>query len=362
MVSEEFFQRDEVGFEEWAVTPRPEVLIPEGRQRKFTRNEFVGKLNQDPPAVIISHTDADGLGAAALLRWMTNDNALIFTVDYNEPYGLGDAIEDIDVHLHSTIPVYISDLNLNNDEVVETLVGMENQVFWFDHHQWDEDIVTRLEEGGVQMNIDTDECATSLIAQERDDLPERLQEVAEVTRDIDLWIRDDPRSSDLALIAYAIDREDYIDTITRNGMDHPQWVESALTDKKIEENELHEFAVDTAEIIRDGQLGYNVAFTYVKQCNTSQIGNELVENGDADIAVVMQPNKVSIYSHSENGVFDHCNKVAEKLGGGGHPTASGFPVPVQTFGETAEYWSSSGRNVWSQVLRAIEEVVNEVEE
>ena len=84
-MNENLLTRDELGFKEWSVTPDPETLVPDSIARERDRDRFRSNLATNPDAVIVSHTDADGLTSATLLsEAVSTDETMIQTVGYQD--------------------------------------------------------------------------------------------------------------------------------------------------------------------------------------------------------------------------------------------------------------------------------------
>lgn len=357
-MNDELLSRENLGFEEWAVTPSKDDMTPDSVKREQIRKEFLNELEHEPSTIVISHGDADGLGAVAMVKEVEGGEAAFVTVSYHGPYDVADALQDVSLHADFFANVYVTDLGCDDPSVIEAAAQVDQPVHWFDHHQWDNDLIQRARSSGISLTIDEDECATSLIA-ETFGMDEDMMELAEVTKDHDLWIKEDPRSDRLGVMAYTLDDEAYVESVRENGVDHPEWVEDEIDEQLELDEKLEAHAVERANTwtVRD----YKVALTYIRGGRSSEIGNQLVEEHEDDynIAIVMRPSGCSIYSHSDRETFARCHEVAGELGGGGHPTASGFPIPADTFRQMADYWVSCGESVRDEIVAAISEVVGD---
>ena len=368
-MNDNLLERDELGFEEWSVTPDPETLVPDSIARERDRDRFRSNLATNPDAVIVSHTDADGLTSATLLsEAVSTDETMIQTVGYQDAYRFEHLLEDLldapeAFETHGTT-LLVSDFKPDSEDCagpLSDLINLGIQVEWYDHHQWGEETQNALEDIGVVLTIDTDECAASLIARESDhEWSAQTRELVAVTKDRDLWINDDPRSPKLNTFARIADPSEYVNTVLAHGVDFPDRIEERIEERQELDAKLEQAAVDRADSHSMGD-GFDVAVTYTAGGNTSNIGNELVENHDPlfDLAVVCTPSSVSFYAHSEAGTFDHCHEVAGELGGGGHPTAAGAGVPVYYFRDLAAYWTScaQGTRAETRILNAVAEVL-----
>jgi len=362
MVDDALLDREGLPFDEWAVTPQPEHLVPDAVEREREREQFREGLRGDPPAVVLTHTDADGLSSAALLASCWGPNTLVQPLDYHGAYRFEHAVEDLlDFDLSGT-RIYVSDFNLDEPAGGLSKVASKAQdAVWYDHHQWDDEVAEAVWDSGFDLLIDEDECTASLIAQDLWKLPDRLQELAEVTKDIDLWIREDPRSERLNVFAAMVDDpNEYVATVLECGPGLPDDVQDRIDERLARNEELEAEAVSRR---MDYEVdGYDIAMTYIRGGRSSEIGNELVEDheDDYDIAIVQKPHGgMGIYAHSNREGFARCHEIAEELGGGGHPTAAGCDIPADTFREVAHYWSTSGLSVRQEVLGAVKAVVSD---
>jgi oligoribonuclease NrnB/cAMP/cGMP phosphodiesterase (DHH superfamily) len=367
-MNDELLTRDELGLVEWSVTPDPEALVPDSIARGRERKAFRAKLVDNPDGVIISHTDADGLSSAALLKHNAYTPRVIQTVGYQDAYRFEHVLEDMLDDDTGFGPdgalLQISDFTPDDDaECVAALSALDDAgctIEWYDHHQWDEATAQAVIDAGVELTIDTDECAASLIHRVvGGSWPGHIDDLVDVTKDRDLWINDDPRSERLSVFSRVFDVEEYVETVLDYGAELPGDVQSRIDDRLERDEQLEDLAVNRAE--SHDIAGLHVAVTYTAGGNTSNIGNELVENHDPlfGLAVVCTPSSVSFYSHSESGTFDHCHEVAAELGGGGHPTAAGCGVPADNFRELAHWWSMMGMDghVVTEILNAAAAVV-----
>jgi len=371
MISDDLLARDHLEDDEWATTPKPEHLVPDSIERERTRESFLSDLEDNPSTVVLTHIDADGYSSAALVADYRGPDTVVLPVSYHDAYGLRDALSDLAGEITAETTVYIVDLAANDRHIEGHLLLLEQagvDVVWYDHHQWDDDTRDAVERADVTLVVDEDECTASLLARDLGhhydgggipaDFDPYLEELAAVTKDIDLWIRDDPRSERLNVFATIADHEEYIDTVLKHGVDWPDSVDQRIDERLGRDRELEEYALENRTAYDVG--GYSVAITYVRGGRSSQIGNDLVEEMDHDIAVICKPHGgVGIYSHSDRETFARCHEIADQLGGGGHPTAAGCEVPVETFHDLADYWKTCGASVREELLEAVIAVVDE---
>lgn len=373
MVDDKLFSKDEQSFKQYAMTPEPEQIQPDSLYRDQRVNEFESKLADNPGVIVLTHNDADGLTSAALVEHYYSGNptsdereVAVETVMYDGPFTLSDALEVVNGWSGHFDVLYILDFNFDDrDEAIEQIEkagksGKFNEIICYDHHQWQSDI--DLFPGRTfQLTVDEDECASTICAEElfaSYPLDDHLEELAEVTKDYDLWIRDDPRSGQLEAFASIAEPEEYIDTVLEHGVDFPEDVERRIQAQEQENEMLIEVAVDEAEWME--VAGLDVAVTYIGKGPNSEIGNELVENHKYDVAFILKPHGgVSIRSHSDEEGFTRCHEVAEELGGGGHPTAAGFGIEFESFQDLAGYWAPGKEKAAPLISQAIHDAMRE---
>ncbi|WP_222912729.1 hypothetical protein [Natrinema sp. SYSU A 869] len=253
--------------------------------------------------IIITHTDADGLSSAALVADYFDEDVIVQPIDYNGAFRFEHVLEDL-VELVSETPIWILDFALDDPGRVEDLAYLADaqdcHIVWHDHHQWDDDLVADLEAAGVDLRLDEDECTASLVRDEirLRDYDAHLEDLAECTKDIDLWIKDDPRSERLNVFASLVDDPwEYIDVVLEHGPDLPDDIQERIDERLERDRDLEESAIENRTAYDVG--GYSVAITYVRGGRSSQIGNDLVEELSHDIAVICKPHGgVGIYAHS----------------------------------------------------------------
>jgi oligoribonuclease NrnB/cAMP/cGMP phosphodiesterase (DHH superfamily) len=357
-------------------------------------------------AVVVADGDADGLGCVALVR-AAHDASLDVSVfeeaiearladrgaDGDEPgggespreaaeaaveaetdaapvalvtsgpYDLGESLGRVAEYLEPGAAVYVCDICPDEyDDVgadLEAVVDRASSVRWFDHHQWDPEVRSKVEAAGVSLVVgESDEvCSTDVAFRSLDGaFPGHLRELAEVTRDHDLWEKEDPRSDDLADYAHWTDPEEYVAIVGRYGPDLPRPVRSFLEDRRVEKRQRIEAAVDRARIERVGP--WRVAVTYGR-CSQNEVADQLREAG-ADAAVVVKPAGSASIRGSDG--FEQCHEVAAQVEGGGHPRAAGCkPDLYEDMLDYAHHWTTEGSAAKAAILQAFRRVAEDVD-
>ncbi|RLM53325.1 phosphohydrolase [Halobellus sp. Atlit-31R] len=362
--------------------------------------ERVAEAVDGAEAVVVADTDADGLGCVALIREMY-DAALewaTFEADVSDrvdrwtrdvpadesesrgdgaddepprstvalvgagPYSLDEALENVAAHAPEGIDLYVCDLCPDDyrwiaDEL-DAASDLAASVAWYDHHQWDDETMDAVREAGVDLVVgeSDEECSTDVTLRSLDyDFDEQWVELAAVTRDHDLWQKEDPRSDDLADYAYWVGPEEYVAVVGTFGVDLPEIVEQYIELRRVEKQELIEAAVSRAELKQIGP--WTVGVTYGR-CSQNEVAEALREQG-ADAAVVVKPAGSASIRGSET--FERAHDVAGQVNGGGHPRAAGCkPDIYDDMLDYAHHWTTQGATTKRVILRAFERVADEV--
>ena len=292
----------------------------------------------DASVVVVADPDADGLACTALIRAAHGEGTLLPT----SPHELRDAFEWIGEYADSDARVFVCDLCPDSAEDIADLPAVADaiEVTWYDHHQWNDDLAAAVRDAGVELVVgDSDEVCTAdvALAELDTDFDDYLADLAAVTRDHDLWIRDDERSDDLADYAHWVDPEEYIETVLEHGADLPPEATDLLAERRVEKEALVEKAIDRAEIREIGP--WTVGVTYGR-CSQNEVAEALREQG-TDAAVIVKPaGSASIRGTDE---FERCHEVAEQVNGGGHPKAAGCkPDIYDDMLDYAHHWTTQG--------------------
>ncbi|WP_254536790.1 DHH family phosphoesterase [Halomarina litorea] len=330
-------------------------------------------------AVVVADGDADGLGSAALVREAEGDP--VPTADLLDPeetdavyegtvavvaaspHWFPEAFEQVVEHAPEGVTVYVCDLCPDGEEDLESLPDLAahaDDVHWFDHHQWDDSLTKRVRAAGVDLVVgeSDEECTTDVALRSLDhDFDERYETLAAVTRDHDLWLREDPRSDDLADFAYWVGSETYVATVRVHGADLPEVATDYLEARRVEKRALVDLAVGRAEF--HDVDGVTVAVTYGR-CSQNEVAEALREQG-SDAAVIVKPSgSASIRGTDE---FQRCHEVAGRVGGGGHPKAAGCkPDIYDDMLDYAHHWTTRGAVTKRVILEAFEDLPDEDDE
>ena len=343
-------------------------------------------------AVVVTDSDADGLGCVALIRERydaaldvepfldainarlndgdDSDETAVETDDGDDspvgliaagPHSLTESLEYVATYAEPGTAVYVCDIAPDSYDAVadplETIRERDDRVSWYDHHQWPADVADAVRDIGVDLVVgDSDkECSTDVTLRSLAyDFDEQFTELAAVTRDHDLWINDDPRSKDLADYAFWTDAEEYAAVVGAYGASLPQPVEAYISHRRVEKEQLIAKAVDRAAYKSVGP--WTVGVTYGR-CSQNEVADELQAAG-ADAAVIVKPSGSASIRGGEG--FESAHLVARQVNGGGHPKAAGCkPDIYDDMMDYAYHWTTKGETTKRVILQAFERVAEE---
>ncbi|MFA9516737.1 DHH family phosphoesterase [Halopenitus sp. H-Gu1] len=277
------------------------------------------------------------------------------------PYSLDTAFERVAEYADSGIDLYVCDLCPDEFEWIEAplvdLLEISETARWFDHHQWDDAALEAVRGAGVDLVVgdSEEECTADVALRSLDhDFADRWQELAAVTRDHDLWLKEDSRSDDLADYAYWTSPEEYVTMVGSYGADLPEPVGHFLEHRRVEKQNRIEAAVERATFHAVG--GWSVAVTYGR-CSQNEVAETLREQG-ADAAVIVKPAGSASIRGSED--FERAHEVARRVNGGGHPKAAGCkPDIYDDMLDYAYHWTTEGQAARKLIVNAFEAVAEE---
>ncbi len=347
---------DDLPLERKSLIPGEGFFVPDDVQREV-RDEEIRERAEGASVIVVADPDADGLACVATVREVYGEAALVPA----GPHDLDEGIRRAAEFGEPGARVFVCDLCPDDPEDVADLpdlVSRSGEVRWFDHHQWEPEMAERVRDAGVDLVVgdSESECTADVAVRSLDaDLPRRFAELAAVTRDHDLWLREDPRSDDLADFAYwAEDEEAYVEVIREHGPDLPLEIEEFLAERRVEKDALIERAVDRGEFHDVGE--YTVAVTYGR-CSQNEVAEAFRER-DADASVVVKPSGAASIRGTD--AFQRCHEVARRVSGGGHPKAAGCkPDVYDDVLDYAHHWVTQGATTKQVILDAFRAVVED---
>lgn len=321
--------------------------------RDEIREERLDELRETLPnadVVGVVDSDADGLGCEVVLREAYEGQNVVVIQGRGGEYGfdMPSTLSLLGDYTTGDTEVVVADLapDAQFSSFLAGLATIDGNVGVYDHHEWEWFVKESIRGVVDEVVVSGEEKCAAQVVQEHHypEADEQMMEFLEVTADHDLWIKEDERSDHLSTLAFAMDREEYVEAARKYGADMLEESDELRTIYEESEEEAEaraEIAVNRAEWKEIGN--YDVAMTY-GSAHQSRVGDTLLNEG-ADLAVIVKPTlKVSFRSTED---ADISSTLARGLGGGGHPTAAGaklyhhIPEPEHTT-KFEHLWENDG--------------------
>jgi len=349
---------EDLSLERKSLLPGTGFFVPDDVEDAREDRE-VAERAEGANVLVVTDTDADGLGCAAVIREVYGEGALVPSGPHDLAEGLRRAAE----YGEPDARVFVCDICPDDyeeiEEDLEALVDHASEVRWFDHHQWTPDVAREVRDAGVDLVVgeSDEECTVDVTVRSlTEEVPRHLVELAAVTRDHDLWLKEDPRSDDLADYAHWTDDEEYVEVVREHGPDLPETVQEFLTERRVEKDALVQRAVDRADMKEID--GVTVGVTYGR-CSQNEVAEALREQG-ADASVIVKPSGSASIRGSEG--FERCHEVARQVHGGGHPRAAGCkPHIYDDMLDYAHHWTTQGAVAKQKILDGFHDLPDEEE-
>ncbi len=283
---------------------------------------------------IFTHNDLDGL-VSALVAQVAMPDADVFFCDYA---GLAELVLE---RLDRYDVLWLTDLSLREEAFFEELreAGLE-EVCWFDHHAsstpqpWMDE---------CRIPTDGTSCAADVVRGYVEELghalPLPLQTLSDYAHDVDLWIRKLDVAQDFNDILGTMPVQQLFDELRADLSRVYHWTPAmsaacvATQTARRRSRELAEATTVWHELPSGEKLRACCCWGSV-----SEIGDEL---GDPDTLVILldlrslERGQVK-YSFRTQSPTLAADRIAEQLGGGGHPKASGAPLEIEVLRALSE--------------------------
>ncbi|NUP98864.1 MAG: hypothetical protein HUU35_03295 [Armatimonadetes bacterium] len=272
---------------------------------------------------VFTHNDLDGLVSAMLARVALPDAAIYFC-DYNGLAGL------VRSRLHRYDVIWFADLSMRDDPLFDELREAGVEVYWFDHHASSQPqpwmAECRIVTSGAACAADV---VRDYVVEQGHEIPLPLQTLVDYAHDQDLWIRAIPEAQSFNDILGSMMVQDLFDELTDDLGRVYHWTErmqAACEETQAARQRSLELAEATSSYV-DLPSGERVRAACCWG-SVSEVGDSL---GDANTLVVLLDLRllergVLKYSFRTQSETLAANVIAERLGGGGHPKASGAPL------------------------------------
>ena len=265
--------------------------------------------------VHLTHNDLDAVGADAIHRMKFGKEG-VFTVwsSVGKFSGLFSLIarspgkDDV---------LSISDLGYQKG--LETIAGKAKAngwvIEWRDHHRWRDEEVRGIENIVPLLHIDTDVCATGIVA--RDLMPGDpvAADVARVVCDYDLWKHTDPRSAVLGQVLQRKKNREHVRDCLVEGIFSDAQIEAENAEIKAEMDAMMDRSLrHTTFLGKKYRIAFAPLYGY-----PSETAHFIRGKKNTDIEVIIgKDGKFSLRS-----VPPISHLFAREFGGGGHPNAAG---------------------------------------
>ncbi len=340
--------------------PDPEYFQSWSQTRAEKQDAIAERFEGEEPDIVgITHTDADGYGCEVMLREAyPNKDIQVVTAAEGGPLQVEVVGEYVMDHISDDTPLFIMDLAPNAGEGRQFIDPFRNckSVTVIDHHEWDEEDHNQID-WVAEVHHDTDRCATQIVHDVLiEDPREEITELSELTADHDLWLKEERERSDaLSDLVYAADREEYVELAREYGdsVVASERGREVITAAQEERRQKTELALNRTTF--HDVNGYRMAIAY-GGCNSSDVGEKLYTEYEADLACVIFPNgKLSFRSPDEVPI---ARDAATSFGGGGHPCAAGAnPDFVGQKIDYTTHWATKGDALRTYVVDVIRDSI-----
>jgi oligoribonuclease NrnB/cAMP/cGMP phosphodiesterase (DHH superfamily) len=297
--------------------------------------------------VHLTHNDLDAVGSDAIHRMKFGNDGVftvwssvgkfpgLFALIASSP-GKGDLLS-------------VSDLGCQRDMAAVAARARSNGwvIEWRDHHRWREEEIAEIKNEVSLLHIDTEVCATGIVA--RDLIPENpvANEVARVVCDYDLWRHADPRSAVLGQVLQRKKNREHVRDCLVAGIFSDALIESEYAEIKAEMAAMMERSLSHATF--RGKK-YRIVFAPLYGY-PSETAHFIRKEKGTDIEVIIgKDGKFSIRS-----VPPVSHLIARKFGGGGHPNAAGGSFSF-TVVERFTWWLFKKSRHFDELVKVAESV------
>ncbi len=274
--------------------------------------------------IVITHTDLDGIVSAALvIRYLGGYDRLYLT----QPHKLHKVLNKVP----SRSLVYITDLGINPqtlDEVInhaKRILSNGGQIFWFDHHVWEDEWIKRLVKLGVKLYVDRSTCAAGVVFKNLKIKGKGVEELVRAACSVDLWRFDYWLGNFLSRIVGYKGGSRWKEYVINRLVEFNGTLSEDLL-RIVEEQVNRELRVFSKVLRKSGVIvhrGLRIAYYFKnnEEHLTSYIAHLIMSRYCADLALICRRGSVSLRSRG----YD-VRRVALAMGGGGHPRAAGAPL------------------------------------
>jgi len=275
------------------------------------------------PALLLTHTDADGFGCALSVKEHCRINGLpdpeVMFLDYGMP------APDVTGRM-----VIITDFSFKRN-VMQEICDKAKSVVLIDHHASTEKDLKGFEHPNAKIIIDTTHAASYLVWDYfLRNGNNRTPYIIRYIEDHDIWIKKLPHTEEITLFINTLDfKKDYVNA--QEYLSDEWWFDNRPDMVKIGGGILKYIENETEQLLSKGIDRMNINGFDVpcinNKFNVSAIGNRISVNEPFSAQYSVRDGVLAFSLRSQpNG--EDVAVIAESFGAGGHKAASGFGIPV----------------------------------
>jgi oligoribonuclease NrnB/cAMP/cGMP phosphodiesterase (DHH superfamily) len=300
---------------------------------------------------IISHrADLDGVASALLLfadaRRRGASPSVLF-VDYDD----AEALIIAEIAEQQPDKLFIADISLRDESFIDNLPFSKDDLTIFDHHAssakcwaaWDDRATIYYSGNGTHCTAD---LIGSYLIREYGDaaITPEMEEIIRAAHSRDLWIRDNRNGEMLSDVIAVLGADETFWEIAERGNrpvraeEFTEPMNSALTTCHAMREESKQLACETRYCVpvtpRIIKKALEIRLVVTAECSghESEVAEMLMGREDFPCWIgLVNPRRGILSFRCSRGLVEASgiavNKIAEQFGGGGHPYASGAPIP-----------------------------------
>lgn len=289
------------------------------RKRRFEKRVYA----HEGGVVHLTHVDLDAVTSNAihLRKYGPEDTFTIYTAVHRLPEQL-QLLAEVAGERDDEKLLSLSDLNFDGEveeEILEACREVRRNgwtVEWRDHHPWNEHQLRRFGEELNYLRVDRDFAGCEVVQQDLLPDDDVAQRIAEIGRDRDLWINEDPLSEKLSTVIRGREWKDRVSSMLADGEYWSDELQERYDELEERKQRKVRKSVKNARVVEKDSFRVGVTKSVGYNSDTA---HELRNEYDTDLEVVVSDR--GTYSlRSNHGV---CTVIAGQHGGGGHPNASG---------------------------------------
>jgi len=311
--------------------------------------------------VVVHHNDFDGImGAVSIYRLHASEDFKSFPTSrrrFLESFKR--AIKE-----HPDI-LYVVDIGPNDWEIpslMEILKEKRFKLVWMDHHNWSEEVLNGVKELADEVIFDKSTCGAGLAAkyvkEKGADLCSCCEELVNLSCDIDLWIRSDPRSEKMSIaLGNPRWRRFLIDKLWKCIGWDKDW-EEAYQEVIDAMKDFLRKALQRAVTLEVNGVSVIVVPITRKEISWVSFLAEFIRQEKPYDVIIFESDVGSLHMRRGSERVD-LSVLARRLNGGGHPAAAGGSVPYGFLDKILHKISMKPRKI-DVIKRALEETIKSV--